>query len=81
MTSTINDLTTLVSREARVGTIRETIDVVVLVVLIVLVAQAELRRAFTGPGSDPSQSAFSVAIRPLFVVFVAVIVGRMLEIR
>ena len=81
MTSAINDLTTLVLREDRLDIVRETVDIVALLVLIVVIAQAELRRAYAGRVADASQRVFSTAIRPLLLVFVAVVVGRMLEIR
>ena len=81
MTSTINDLARSLFSSDNFEALARNLDGIALVLLIVLLIEVELIRAFGGPQVRARIKPLSVAIAPLLLVFVLVVVVRSMDLR
>jgi hypothetical protein len=75
MTSTVTQTTRHAFESMSYSHLTSTLGLVVVVLLIVLLLEGELIRAFRG-GNGPSLRTLQVAIAPLLLSFVVIVVTR-----
>ena len=81
MTPSVNDVTqSLLSGEASAWVVRRA-DAILVLVLLVLVVEREVLRAYLGDGAEDRLRPFLVAVRGLLPAFAVVAVARMAGLR
>ena len=80
MTSTVNELTRRLLGSGDHAALATGIEVIVLALLVVLLVEYELVRAYRGQGASTVLRSFEPFIPPLLIAFVAIVAARLLHL-